>query len=77
MREAQLTAHPLCCMCLESEIVTAATVADHVIPHRGDPELFWDAGNLQSLCQHHHDSDKQLLEHGKNVIRFDASGWPI
>ncbi|WP_162559590.1 AAA family ATPase [Tritonibacter mobilis] len=25
-------------------------VVDHVIPHRGDPALFLDAGNLQTLC---------------------------
>lgn len=31
-----------------------ATVVDHIIPHRGDQKLFWDRGNWQPLCEHHH-----------------------
>lgn len=77
LREAQLEAHPLCCMCLESEIVTPATVADHVRPHRGDESLFFDAGNLQSLCKRHHDRDKALIERGRAPVRFGPDGWPL
>jgi 5-methylcytosine-specific restriction protein A len=29
---------------------TAATQTDHIIPHKMDPALFWDADNHQSLC---------------------------
>ncbi len=61
IREAQLSEHPLCRLCLEDEIVTAATVCDHVEPHRGDPALFWN-GPFQSLCAHHHNSTKQREE---------------
>lgn len=32
-----------------------ADTVDHRIPHRGDPELFWDESNWQSMCKHHHD----------------------
>jgi len=42
---------------------TSQLVADHVRPHRGDETLFWDAGNLQCLCKHCHDSAKQKTEH--------------
>ena len=28
---------------------------DHIIPHRGDPELFWDRSNWQALCKNCHD----------------------
>ena len=31
-----------------------ATVVDHIKPHRGDKKLFWDRGNWQPLCEHHH-----------------------
>jgi len=31
-----------------------ATQVDHIVPHRGNKELFWDVGNLQSLCQSCH-----------------------
>lgn len=48
-REAQLAAEPLCANCLKHGRITAATVADHPIPHRGDYHLFWDQP-LQSLC---------------------------
>ena len=37
-------------------------VVDHIIPHRGDPALFWDEGNLQSVSKAWHDSTKQRLE---------------
>jgi 5-methylcytosine-specific restriction protein A len=40
----------------------AKLVADHVIPHRGDPDLFWDPSNLQCLCKPCHDTRKQRAE---------------
>src|SRR5262252_2627043 len=36
--------------CHERQLVTAATVTDHIVPHKGDDRLFWDARNWQSLC---------------------------
>lgn len=36
---------------------------DHIVPHRGDPELFWDEDNLQSVAKGWHDSVKQAREH--------------
>lgn len=41
---------------------TSKLVADHKRPHRGDPELFWDRGNLQCLCKPCHDREKQRQE---------------
>jgi 5-methylcytosine-specific restriction protein A len=61
MSKAQLRCEPLCRMCVAEDQVTPATVADHVIPHRGDYALFWN-GELQSLCGHHHNSAKQREE---------------
>jgi 5-methylcytosine-specific restriction endonuclease McrA len=37
-------------------------VVDHIEPHRGDPELFWDADNLQSVSKEWHDRTKQSME---------------
>ncbi|WP_449375914.1 HNH endonuclease [Bosea thiooxidans] len=76
MREAQLTAQPLCEYCLACDEVTEATVADHVKPHRGDEALFWDPDNLQSLCGSCHSRHKQAEEHGRTIVRFGADGWP-
>ena len=33
-----------------------ATVVDHVVPHKGDQELFWDLANWQPLCKRCHDA---------------------
>jgi 5-methylcytosine-specific restriction protein A len=33
-----------------------ATVVDHIVPHRGDPVLFWDEANWQGLCKLCHDA---------------------
>ena len=39
-RLQQLRAHPLCVSCQAIGRVTAARVADHVTPHRGDAAPF-------------------------------------
>jgi len=44
-RLAFLGKHPRCkCGRLANEV-------DHVIPHRGSLELFWDSANWQALCR--------------------------
>lgn len=60
-RMLQLQIEPLCAKCKENDRVTQATVADHIVPHRGDPALFWH-GTLQSLCDPCHSSAKQREE---------------
>jgi 5-methylcytosine-specific restriction protein A len=54
-RIAFLREHPLCVMCLARGKVTAATIVDHKVPHRGDTQLFWDPNNHQPLCKTDHD----------------------
>ena len=63
-RAEHLRAHPLCVMCGKEGRVTAATVVDHCIPHRGDSVLFWNRANWQSLCATHHSGEKQAMERG-------------
>ena len=31
-----------------------AKEVDHIIPHRGDMQLFWDVANWQGLCKSCH-----------------------
>lgn len=50
-RRNYLTFNPLCKMCEEQGKVTAATIVDHIKPHKGDEVLFWDESNWQALCQ--------------------------
>jgi 5-methylcytosine-specific restriction protein A len=47
--------NPWCVECLKQGRTMRAEVVDHVIPHRGDRDLFWDTGNHQGLCKRHHD----------------------
>lgn len=54
-RAAFLHAHPLCVRCEAQGKLTAATIVDHITPHRGDPALFWDRSNWQALCKSCHD----------------------
>ena len=62
--KAYLREQPLCVMCEAKGRVTAATLVDHIAPHRGDMELFWDRSNWQPLCAPCHSSDKQREEAG-------------
>jgi 5-methylcytosine-specific restriction enzyme A len=49
-----LADHPCCVTCVERGLVAEATVVDHVIPHRGDAQLFDDQSNWQALCTECH-----------------------
>ncbi|MDG3183578.1 HNH endonuclease [Streptococcus suis] len=50
-----LKVHPLCVHCKAKGQLTKATVVDHITPHRGDQELFWNQTNWQALCKSCHD----------------------
>ncbi len=53
--KARLRKNPLCVECLKHNKTTAATVTDHIIPHKGSRHKFWDPKNHQSLCKYCHD----------------------
>jgi 5-methylcytosine-specific restriction protein A len=55
-RKQYLNEHPLCVRCNEQQHLRAASVVDHIIPHRGDEGLFWDPTNHQPLCKDCHDA---------------------
>lgn len=73
--KAQLHAEPLCRRCQAQGRITPATVANHTVPHKGDPGLFWE-GELESSCKPCHDGVIAFEEsrgHGKAV---EDDGWP-
>jgi len=74
-RATQLRKQPLCEPCLRRGTVTAANTADHVVPHRGDAELFWK-GELQSMCQSCHSAGKQREERLGYSTEVGADGFP-
>ncbi len=53
-RLAYLREHPLCVECEKEGRIVPATCVDHIVPHRGDEDRFWDQDNWQSLCVRHH-----------------------
>ena len=55
LRPAQLLREPFCRVCAAKGWRTPATVVDHVIPFRGDWDLFVSPANHLSLCKFHHD----------------------
>lgn len=73
-RKMYLARHPLCIECLRNGKETLATVVDHITPHRGNYELFWDESNWQSMCKLCHDR-KTAKEDGGfgNPISSDNS----
>lgn len=54
-RKRFLADNPLCIQCLKNGIIKAASVVDHIEPHRGDMVKFWDVSNHNALCKRCHD----------------------
>ena len=77
LRPAQLAAEPLCRFCAAKGKTTAATVVDHIKPHRGCMHTFVDPANLQSLCKPCHDSQKQADEARGYSKACGVDGWPL
>lgn len=76
LRKEQLQREPLCKIHKAQGKIIPATIADHVVPHKGDETLFF-RGDLQSLCKECHDSYKQRLEKSGTIIGCDSDGFPI
>lgn len=69
--------NPLCVMCLNQGHEVASEITDHIIPHKGDKQLFWDESNWQALCKRCHDSIKQTIEKSGYEKGCDVSGMPL
>lgn len=93
LRPAQLAREPICRQCKalgrvndgsltgdgarQTDPKRRRLVVDHIVPHRGDPALFWDPANLQTLCPDHHDRDKQREDLRGYSERRGDDGWPV
>ena len=62
-RKRFLEKNPLCAECLKAGRYVKATDVDHIVPHRGDPKLFWDEGNWQALCHRCHSVKTRNEDH--------------
>ena len=54
--------HPYCLGCAALGRKIATEVVDHVQPHKGDQEQFWNTSMWQAACRWHHDVVKKQLE---------------
>jgi hypothetical protein len=61
---------------MQHGVVTAATVADHIRPHKGELNSFY-FGPLQSLCAQCHNKDKKLIETHGHAHGVGIDGWPL
>lgn len=62
-----LKKYPVCFIC-----GAKATIADHIIPHRGDLTLFFDDNNLQPMCQRCH--SRKTMKENNNFHRSTTKG---
>lgn len=68
-----IAANPLCGRCAAAGRVERTTVVDHIIPHKGDQELFWDKSNWQGLCETCHNR-KTINENRMSISRITKKG---
>jgi len=68
-RSRYLKAYPLCEKCKAQGRFVRATVVDHIVPHRGAEQLFWDESNWQPLCKNCHDH-KTMTEDRYQEYRY-------
>ena len=59
-----LRENPLCAACEKRGRLRAATVTDHIVPHKGNIMLFWDRTNWEPMCWRCH-SRKTAKEDGR------------
>jgi 5-methylcytosine-specific restriction protein A len=76
-RTAYLEVHPLCLACLREDVTTPASVVDHVVPHKGNLQLFWSEDNWRPLCARHHSMKTALHDGGFGHARqaVDNKGY--
>lgn len=68
--KGHLDRSPLCRYCELAGDTVAATLVDHLYPHRGDRGLFWLKTLWVSCCKPCHDGFKQRIER-KGMIALD------
>lgn len=60
-RRRYLSDNPICVRCEATGRIQPATIVDHIVPHNGDWDAFWNVSNWQALCKPCHDR-KTLTE---------------
>lgn len=68
VRKQYLKKHPLCACedCKRLVVPLPANVVDHIIPHKGNKELFWDRSNWQPMNHRCHN---------RKTAKYDGGSW--
>ena len=64
LRDAKLKEDPLCEIC-----GAEATEVHHIQPHNGDPAVFFDSGNLMSICHTCHARETQKESESRKRLK--------
>ena len=70
LRAVVLRKQPLCADPFKENCHQPTTVADHIVDHHGNQQLFYDYTNLQGLCKSCH-SRKTGESHGKGGVNIE------
>ena len=73
-RTVYLQKHPFCVRCLSLGREVRAAELDHIRPHRGNADRFWDRTNWQPLCKRHHSQKTFAETKGRRPDRFRRGG---
>lgn len=71
-RAKHLRDNPLCVSCKQIGKIAVAQVVDHIKPHKGNEELFFNEGNWQSLCKPCHDAKTATQDGGYGNRKLSA-----
>ena len=76
LRRLHVKKEPYCRFCAEAGLKVPVHSVDHIRRHRGQHQLFFDPGNLQSLCEPCHNSTKQREEALGYSTKVGPDGLP-
>lgn len=83
LREAKLSADPLCEVCIRREVVEPADTVDHIIAIEKGGDPFPPLDGLMSMCEACHNAKTNAVDHPnasgfrRALKGFDANGDPI
>jgi 5-methylcytosine-specific restriction protein A len=75
LRKQLLAREPLCRPCQAKGQVTAATIADHIVPIAKGGAIY-DISNMQPVCSDCHDAKTRKDNGWKAKPRIGLDGWP-
>jgi 5-methylcytosine-specific restriction protein A len=67
----------LCIDCRARGVITPSAITDHIVPHCGNLDLFWDPRNFAPRCWGCHSAKTRSDQTGKPRRGCDQDGVPL